>query len=72
MSDLGQTERSGSQGTTPCHDCGDDTLATYWLAPDDLWQAVVGRSDIALCIGCFAHRANEAGRPVHFEAVESV
>jgi hypothetical protein len=32
-------------------------IRTYWLAPDDLWERVNGRSEGVLCPRCFADRA---------------
>lgn len=54
-------------GTHRCEECGqrvNQTCGSYWLATDELWNELVGRTDIVLCIPCFTERARVAGRPV--------
>ena len=57
-----------------CQDCGRRNMSrvgSYWLAPDDLWNEVIGRASGILCPDCFTRRANAAGIRIHWTAVRS-
>ena len=60
-----------------CEDCGFPVVffvSSYCLAPDDLWNAVVGTDDnlrgegVILCPPCFTGRAREQGKHVAWRA----
>lgn len=56
----------------PCADCGLPTpyaTGSYWLAPDDLWNDVVGSPALVLCPPCFTDRAAAKGIAVSWRAV---
>lgn len=58
----------------PCDDCGLPTpyaTGSYWLASDELWDAVVGTPALVLCPPCFTERAENRGVTVSWRAVRS-
>jgi hypothetical protein len=64
-----------------CEDCGFPVaffVRSYWFAPNDLWNEVVGTEDNprgeghVLCPPCFTGRAREHGKHVHWRAEVSV
>jgi hypothetical protein len=58
-----------------CDDCDNPVakkMGSYWTAPDDMWNKVVGNNTTILCPGCFFWRATYNLVPIHWEAVETV
>lgn len=57
-----------------CEDCGRPVGRwignTFWRAPDELWERVVGSPDGTVCPRHFTERADAAGVALHWRAVE--
>lgn len=56
-----------------CGDCGRPVgrcTASWWAAPDELWNEVTNDPHLVLCPPCFTSRAAAAGIPVRYAAVE--
>lgn len=49
-----------------CQRCGGKNVV--WSAPNDLWNAIIGKPDGILCPPCFEERAEEKGISIIFNA----
>jgi hypothetical protein len=54
-----------------CHECGRPVMrgiASWWHAPDELWQEVGGPKRGVLCPACFSEWARAKGRLIYYTA----
>jgi hypothetical protein len=55
-----------------CQDCGrrvGTSTGSWWRASDELWRRINGGFEGVLCPPCFTSRCDQAGEPIHWEAV---